>query len=428
MVKYRKGDDWKIFKKVIFFGWQTQSNFNAVFPILEGLLRKNVKIDYFGFKEYKKNVEDLGIEFHEYLNIDEILKWVYESNVKDYEVEEVIKNSCEFKERLLYMFKEMAEYNYNEILQIKPDIIFRDYSAINGKIVSGMLGKKTVGVNCLITLPNAEVRKNPIKLYGLFNSVNLEKVIPIEGSNFYEEIIKRHIEISKKLGITYINPVSIVDGEDDINICFGGNLVQPEVMGGDKEYLIAKPILKNMYPDGVEDERINEFLHSDKKLIYLATGSMIKAKNSFYNLVINAIKKTDYNLIISIPNIKKSYKVELPKNVVVRSNLNQQEILRRCDLFITAGGYNSICESISNLVPMLVNPLINDQMYNAYKIEELGIGKHINENEISKDEFIQCINELISNKFYKDNLLKVKENFEKSLSIDEILDYVISKI
>lgn len=415
-------------KKIIFFGWQTPSNFNAISPILEALLKRHIKVDYFGFKEYKKDIEKLGIEFHEYLDIHELLNSTYDNHVKDFTVEEVIKKSSEFNEKLLYMFKKMAEYNYNEVLKINPDIIFRDYSAINGKVIAEKLGKKTVGVNCLITLLNIEVKKNPLKLYSLFNSVNLEKIKGIEKSNFYDEIIKAHVNTSKKLDMPYVNPVSIVDGEDDINICFGGNLIQPEAKFKDKEYLIAKPILRNMNPEAITDEKINEFLKSNKKLIYMATGSMIKAKNSFYNLVINAIKRTEYNLIVSIPNLKKNINIEFPENVAVRSNVNQQKILSKCDLFITAGGYNSICEAINNLVPMLVNPLVNDQTYNAYKVESLGIGRTIDENKMCKEEFGELIDDLISNRSYKNNLLKVKDNFEKSPDIDEILDYIISKI
>ena len=415
-------------KKIAFFGWEPESNFNAIIPILKKILEKKVSIYYFGFKKYKKAVEQLGIKFYEYPDIEEFFNWVNSDYVSVLKVKEIIKKDIEFNERLLYMFKKIAEYNYNDILQINPDAIFRDYSAINGKIISDRIGKKSVGINCLITLLNDKVKKDPIKLYGLFNSIDFGKVDKIEDSNFYNEIIKGYLEISKKLNIPYINPVGIVDGEDNINICFGGNLIQPEVKYRDKIYLIAKPILNNMYPDNIEDEKLSAFLDDKKQLIYLATGSMIKAKNNFYNLVINSIKRTNYNLIISIPCLRKPYNVRLPDNVIVRSNVDQQKILKNCDLFITAGGYNSICESINNLVPMLVNPLVNDQTYNAYKVESLGIGKIVDGENLSKNEFINYVNDLINNPNYKENLKKIKKNFEKSLDIDQVLDYVISAI
>lgn len=414
-------------KKAVFFGWEPKSNFNAMIPILQGLLKKHIEVYYFGFKKYKKFIEDFGIKFYEYPSIDKFLKWIYSVHANKFTVQEVVENSIEFNRRLLCMYKKIAEYNYDDIININPDIIIRDYSALNGKIIAKALCKKSIGINCLITMLNEDVKKNPVKLYGLFNSVQLEKIKGIEeNSNFYEEIIKGHITTSKELEIPYFNPVSIVDGEDDINICFGGSMMQPKKHYEKKEYLIAKPMLNNVYSNIKEDKKISEFLNSNKKLIYVSTGTTIRAKNDFYNLVINSLKRTEYNVIISIPNLKKDIKKEFPKNVVVKSLVDQQKILKKSSLFITAGGYNSICESINNLVPMFINPLVNDQIYNAYKVKSLGIGKVIDKRNRVKENFIENVKELIFDKKYKENLKRVKENFEASKNIDEILEYIIS--
>lgn len=52
-------------------------------------------------------------------------------------------------------------------------------------------------------------------------------------------------------------------------------------------------------------------------------------------------------------------------------------LLQCVQLFITHGGYNSVREAIRAGTPMVVTPLFGDQIHNAYRIAELGIGKRV---------------------------------------------------
>lgn len=412
-------------KKIVFFGWKAKSNFNESLSILENIIRNDVRVYYFGFEEYRQAIENMGIKFFQYKDIRRNLEDIYKNETRPkFTVEDIINRSSVFNRKLLEMFKEMAEYDLEKVKMISPDIIFRDNDAVNGKIVADRLKKQTVGINYLITILNDEVKKNPVKLFGLFNSVDFTKVKGIEESNFYSKIIEEYVKNSKELNIPYINPVHVVDGEDDVNISFGGTLLQPEGNFNNKRYIIAKPLLRNMYI-GLDDTEIQEFINSKEKLIYFSTGSMIRASNKFYNTLINTLRRTKYNLIVSVPNLRDDYNKVLPKNVLIRRFVNQQKILSRANLFITAGGYNSMCESIHNLVPMLVKPIVNDQAYNAYKIKQLGIGEEI-VDDISKDSLINFIESLMSDKRYKSNLKRVKDNFAKSRDIEIILDYIFS--
>lgn len=413
--------------KIVFFGWKARSNFNETISILEKLAKKNVKVYYFGFKEYRQDIEKLNIEFFEYMDIESMLKELFENIELKYTVDDVITRSNIFNRKLIRVFKKMAEYDYEKVEKISPDIIFRDNDAVNGKIIADKLQKQTVGINCLISILNDDVRSNPVELYGLYNSVNLKNIKSIKESDFYSEIIDGHMKNSRELGVPYINPVHSLDGEDDINISFGGNLIQPERVIDKRKYIIVKPLFRNMYLEKESDEEIESFI-KEGKLIYLSTGSMIRGSNKFYNTVINVIRKTEYKLIISVPNLSGNYTKTLPKNVLVRRMVDQQKILGKADLFITAGGYNSICEAIDNLVPMLVKPIINDQAYNAYKIKQLEIGEAIESEDVSKDFLLEYIELLMSDKKYKDNLRKIRDNVNSSEDMQTVLDSIVDNI
>merc|ERR1712149_11129 len=67
---------------------------------------------------------------------------------------------------------------------------------------------------------------------------------------------------------------------------------------------------------------------------------------------------------------------EIPANFIVRRKCPQLDVLKVADVFITHGGANSMMESISAHVPMLVLPYVVDQFDNAEIVSRQGIGMH----------------------------------------------------
>lgn len=62
-------------------------------------------------------------------------------------------------------------------------------------------------------------------------------------------------------------------------------------------------------------------------------------------------------------------------NFIIRPFVNQGEILKHADLFITAGGMNSIHEALYYGVPCLMCPQQGEQRLNAGQFEALGFGR-----------------------------------------------------
>jgi hypothetical protein len=63
-----------------------------------------------------------------------------------------------------------------------------------------------------------------------------------------------------------------------------------------------------------------------------------------------------------------------PGNLIIRESVPQLELLPLCDAFITHGGANSMHEALSMSVPLVVIPVIGDQMANADRVAECGAG------------------------------------------------------
>lgn len=80
-----------------------------------------------------------------------------------------------------------------------------------------------------------------------------------------------------------------------------------------------------------------------------------------------------------------------PENFIVRPFVNQNEILRHADLFITAGGVNSIHEALYFGVPCLLCPQQGEQLLNARQFQRLGFGRILRNPARMRQEAMECM-------------------------------------
>ena len=106
-----------------------------------------------------------------------------------------------------------------------------------------------------------------------------------------------------------------------------------------------------------------------KKIVYCSLGTVLEVHQKkggvnikrFFEILLSIFSaKIDYHLIISMEETFKKQLGTIPENVKIFEKVPQVDLLKRCNLFITHGGMNSILESATLGVPMLVFPLNED--------------------------------------------------------------------
>ncbi|XP_030833205.1 UDP-glucuronosyltransferase 1-7C-like [Strongylocentrotus purpuratus] len=87
----------------------------------------------------------------------------------------------------------------------------------------------------------------------------------------------------------------------------------------------------------------------------------------------------------------------LPENIKMLSWLPLKDVLGHpmTRLFVYHGGNNGFLEGIYHGVPMVIMPLIGDQIDNAVKVETLGLGTTLNKNRLSADIIHQKLAETL---------------------------------
>lgn len=168
----------------------------------------------------------------------------------------------------------------------------------------------------------------------------------------------------------------------------------------------------------------------DGPIIYVAMGSMIArfAKDS-YKKTIEAFRDEDVHVILSVGDeISSDDLGDIPDHVHVYSKVPQVDVLSHSDVFITHGGMNSVNEAIYQNVPMIVTPLVNDQMIIATQLLNLGIAKRVDLRQASPEDIKQAARLLMSSEPYQGNMKRVSENMRSlggnNRAAELILDYL----
>ncbi|KAK9498364.1 hypothetical protein O3M35_003014 [Rhynocoris fuscipes] len=165
-------------------------------------------------------------------------------------------------------------------------------------------------------------------------------------------------------------------------------------------------------PDPLPQD-LQKFMDESKNgVIYFSFGSLFNITSlrpETQQAIINALSTfTKYkNVLMKINDENLGAKLS-SKNFVIKPWFPQRSILAHpnCDLFITHGGLHGTMEGFYHGVPMVVMPVVSDQLYNAKIIETHGLGLSLDSQSITEQQLIDTINEVLKNPKYRENARK----------------------
>ncbi|GIU70872.1 MAG: hypothetical protein KatS3mg003_0351 [Candidatus Nitrosocaldaceae archaeon] len=187
-------------------------------------------------------------------------------------------------------------------------------------------------------------------------------------------------------------------------------------------FLAPKPVI-----DHDKISNVKNILDLEKPIIFAHISGPNKTKMLVLKDILNTLKdRDDINLIISEGKPNGSINPKRIKNgwyyewCPVRD-----EIFALSDLLIVRGGHSTLSQAILYGKPVITIPIENhgEQIGNARKIDKLGLGIMIRQNEIHK-KLNDSIDLILLNEKYKDNILKVKELAERLDGIKTIIDKI----
>jgi MGT family glycosyltransferase len=139
---------------------------------------------------------------------------------------------------------------------------------------------------------------------------------------------------------------------------------------------------------------VAEQVPGDGKVVYLSLGSLGCMDLGLMQRLIDAMAKTEHRTIVSMGPLKDQ--MNLGPNMYGDRFLPQPSILPQCDLLITHGGNNTVCEGFHFGLPMIALPLFWDQYDNAQRLRETGFGERLDTYGWTDDELVTTVDRLLA--------------------------------
>jgi MGT family glycosyltransferase len=134
----------------------------------------------------------------------------------------------------------------------------------------------------------------------------------------------------------------------------------------------------------------------DGALIYLSLGSLGSADVGLMQRLVDLLATTEHRVIVSKGPLAEQ--ITLHDNQTGEGFLPQPAILPQVDLVITHGGNNTVTEAFHHGKPMIVLPLFWDQVDNAQRVDETGVGRRLSTYGFRDEELTDAIDELLADR------------------------------
>lgn len=146
---------------------------------------------------------------------------------------------------------------------------------------------------------------------------------------------------------------------------------------------------------------LKQFLDkSGEGVVYFSLGTNVKSSllpRDKLDAILSAFSEIEYKVLFKFEADGLQNASSIPGNVLTRKWIPQQDVLRHPNvkLFVTQGGLQSIDEALNGKVPLLFIPFYGDQHFNADKMVKSGAGLSIDFNDLTKEELVQKIKQII---------------------------------
>jgi MGT family glycosyltransferase len=143
--------------------------------------------------------------------------------------------------------------------------------------------------------------------------------------------------------------------------------------------------------------------------IFVSLGTLlVDIRKEFFQKLINAFAGQPVTIIAATnPDIFEFW----PGNFIVNGFVPQTELMPHMDMVICHGGFNTVNDTFTNGLPMLITPIAYDHFHTAKLIENSGAGISIRYKRLRISDLQATVFELLQNPKYRNAALKIRETF-----------------
>ena len=150
-------------------------------------------------------------------------------------------------------------------------------------------------------------------------------------------------------------------------------------------------------------------------MVYVSLGTLFNRDVSFYRACFAAFAEEPVQVIVSTGSqVQRDDLGVPPANVIVSTQVPQLAVLERAAAFVTHGGMNSVSESLSCGVPMVVVPQMGEQAIVGRRVEELGAGLYLAPESVTPATLRSAVRRLLAESQFQTAAAEIRRSFQEA--------------
>lgn len=143
--------------------------------------------------------------------------------------------------------------------------------------------------------------------------------------------------------------------------------------------------------------------------VFVSLGTLlVDIRAAFFQKLIDAFANEPITIVAATnPDIFEKW----PENFIVNGFVPQSELMPYMDAVICHGGFNTVNDTFTNGLPMLITPIAYDHFHTAKLIEQAGCGISIRYKRLRISDLRDSVFELLENPKYRLAAEKIRDTF-----------------
>lgn len=335
--------------RILFFNIPLLGHISPTLPVVGELRRRGHEVTYCCTEETRPSIERSGARFTAYPDV-----------LSRRELTGASKRIADVRPLLVRYQRQLVPFAASEIRREAPDLVVYDNLAVWAAIASGSVGVPAIASYTLLVPGGWDVGLGKWNnIWQLFDGLRARRATRREHDRMAEALGAEVVVLSQHPPI------------ERTNIVFVGPRFHPSSTVVDDRFTLVGPSLDERTRE-VDDWQAPD---GDGPLVYVSLGTVNNEPTAFYREVFRAYRNHPSRFVLSTGTRTDLRKLgPFPANFAVHRSVPQLRVLEAADAFVTHGGMNSIQESLSRGVPMVVVPQQLEQVINGRRVAQLGAG------------------------------------------------------
>lgn len=370
--------------RIVFFCIPAHGHTNPTLGVVKELAARGHEVLYYSYQSFREKIEAAGAKFIPCDEYDAELHLTREEAAR-------LGSDLKLSTRVLVdTTLALDDMVCREMERLKPDCIVADSMAVWGKAVAKKLGIPLVSSTTTFAFNqhSAKVMKQSFR-----ELLSMLLAMPK---------IQKDIKRLQAKGYPIRNVLDLISNENATDtIVYTSPEFQPFSETFSDRYAFVGPILRSA-EQVIEKRR--------EKLVYLSMGTVNNDMLPLYRNCIQALKKSEYQVILSVGNqVDLSAFGTLPEHVEVYPSVDQIAVLQKADVFLTHCGMNSVSEALYFGVPLAMLPRTKEQEGVAERVRQLGAGMLL--QDTAPQAIRQAVDKLLTDPTYGKKAEAIAESF-----------------